>query len=133
MRYSINTNFRNQLIDITDLVIQSVRKSEASCGLVNVFVPHTTAAITINENSDPDVAHDILHWMGDVIPKSNEFKHLEGNSDAHIKATLVGSSISIPFRDASLLLGTWQCVYFCEFDGPRSREVIVTVIEKANL
>ncbi|MGC9323032.1 MAG: secondary thiamine-phosphate synthase enzyme YjbQ [Kosmotogaceae bacterium] len=129
MRYSVKTSLRNQLIDITDLVIQSVTASEASRGLVNVFVPHTTAAITINENSDPDVVHDILHWMVDTIPNSSEFKHLEGNSDAHIKATLVGSSISIPFRDDSLLLGTWQCVYFCEFDGPRNREIIVTVIE----
>jgi len=129
MRYSVKTSLRNQLIDITDLVIQSVKASEASRGLVNVFVPHTTAAITINENSDPDVVHDILHWMVDTIPNSSEFKHLEGNSDAHIKATLVGSSISIPFSDRSLLLGTWQCVYFCEFDGPRNREIIVTVTE----
>ncbi|KUK66268.1 MAG: Secondary thiamine-phosphate synthase enzyme [Mesotoga infera] len=129
MRYSVKTSLRNQLIDITDLVIQSVTASEASRGLVNVFVPHTTAAITINENSDPDVVHDILHWMVDTIPNSSEFKHLEGNSDAHIKATLVGSSISIPFSDRSLLLGTWQCVYFCEFDGPRNREIIVTVTE----
>ncbi|WP_367355651.1 secondary thiamine-phosphate synthase enzyme YjbQ [Mesotoga sp.] len=128
MRYSVKTSLRNQLIDITDLVIQSVTASEASRGLVNVFVPHTTAAITINENSDPDVVHDILHWMVDTIPNSSEFKHLEGNSDAHIKATLVGSSISIPFSDRSLLLGTWQCVYFCEFDGPRNREIIVTVV-----
>ncbi|WP_292597032.1 secondary thiamine-phosphate synthase enzyme YjbQ [Mesotoga sp. UBA6090] len=128
MRYSVKTSLRNQLIDITDLVIQSVTASEASRGLVNVFVPHTTAAITINENSDPDVVHDILHWMVDTIPNSSEFKHLEGNSDAHIKATLVGSSISIPFSDHSLLLGTWQCVYFCEFDGPRNREIIVTVV-----
>ncbi|RAM63884.1 hypothetical protein DS66_10045 [Mesotoga sp. SC_3PWM13N19] len=129
MRYAVKTSLRNQLIDITDFIVESVRESRVSHGIVNVFVPHTTAGVTINENSDPDVVQDILEWMGKSIPKSYRFRHREGNSDAHIKASLVGSSVTIPFRDNSLALGTWQCVYFCEFDGPRSREVIVTIVE----
>ncbi|KUK82393.1 MAG: Secondary thiamine-phosphate synthase enzyme [Mesotoga prima] len=129
MRYAVKTSLRNQLIDITDFIVESVRESRVSHGIVNVFVPHTTAGVTINENSDPDVVQDILEWMGKSILKSDRFRHREGNSDAHIKASLVGSSVTIPFRDNSLALGIWQCVYFCEFDGPRSREVIVTVVE----
>ncbi|MDK2943765.1 MAG: hypothetical protein PWQ24_480 [Mesotoga sp.] len=128
MRYSVKTERKSQFIDITKLVIQSVKESTASYGLVNVFVPHTTAAVTINENSDPDVVRDILFWMDESIPENREFKHIEGNSDAHIKASLVGSSVTVPFRDNSLMLGIWQCIYFCEFDGPRNREVIVTVV-----
>ncbi|MBN2218810.1 MAG: YjbQ family protein [Kosmotogaceae bacterium] len=128
MRYTVKTERKSQFIDITKLVVQSVKESRASYGLVNVFVPHTTAAVTINENSDPDVVRDILFWMDETIPESCEFKHTEGNSDAHVKASLVGSSVTVPFRDNSLMLGIWQCIYFCEFDGPRNREVIVTVV-----
>lgn len=128
MIYTIKSSKRIEFIDITDLVFQSLRESRVSHGVVNVFVPHTTAGVTINENSDPSVVEDIISWLARLVPTSEEFKHLEGNSDAHIKATLVGSSVNIPFSDSELNLGIWQAVYFCEFDGPRKRNVVVSVI-----
>ncbi|HNR79497.1 MAG TPA: secondary thiamine-phosphate synthase enzyme YjbQ [Mesotoga infera] len=128
MIYTIKSSKRIEFIDITDLVFQSLRESRVSHGVVNVFVPHTTAGVTINENSDPSVVEDIISWLARLVPTSEEFKHLEGNSDAHIKATLVGSSVNIPFSDSELNLGVWQAVYFCEFDGPRKRNVVVSVI-----
>lgn len=128
MIYTIKSSKRIEFIDITDLVFQSLRESRVSHGVVNVFVPHTTAGVTINENSDPSVVEDIISWLARLVPTSEEFKHLEGNSDAHIKATLVGSSVNIPFSDSELNLGVWQAVYFCEFDGPRKRNVVISVI-----
>lgn len=128
MIYTIKSSKRIEFIDITDLVFQSLRESRVSHGVVNVFVPHTTAGVTINENSDPSVVEDIISWLARLVPTSEEFKHLEGNSDAHIKATLVGSSVNIPFSDSELNLGIWQAVYFCEFDGPRKRNVVISVI-----
>jgi secondary thiamine-phosphate synthase enzyme len=128
MIYTIKSSKRVEFIDITDLVFQSLRESRVSHGVLNVFVPHTTAGATINENSDPSVVEDIINWLGRLVPTSEEFKHLEGNSDAHIKATLVGSSVNIPFSDSELNLGIWQAVYFCEFDGPRKRNVVISVI-----
>ncbi|MBP7199616.1 MAG: secondary thiamine-phosphate synthase enzyme YjbQ [Mesotoga sp.] len=110
------------------LVHQSLRESRVSHGVVNVFVPHTTAGATVNENSDPNVVEDMINWLGRLVPVSEEFRHFEGNSDAHIKATLVGSSVNIPFSDSELNLGVWQAVYFCEFDGPRKRNVVISVI-----
>ena len=96
-----------------------------------VFCPHTTAAITINENADPDVVHDILLALDEAVPRSDpRFRHAEGNSDAHIKASLVGSSLSVFVSGGHLVLGTWQGIYFCEFDGPRSRKVIVKTISE---
>ena len=128
MIYTIKSSKRIEFIDITDLVFQSLRESRVSHGVVNVFVPHTTAGVTINENSDPSVVEDIISWLARLVPTSEEFKHLDGNSDAHIKATLVGSSVNIPFSDSELNLGVWQAVYFCEFDGPRKRNVVISVI-----
>lgn len=128
MVYTIKSGKRVEFIDITDLVHQSLRESRVSHGVVNVFVPHTTAGATVNENSDPNVVEDMINWLGRLVPVSEEFRHFEGNSDAHIKATLVGSSVNIPFSDSELNLGVWQAVYFCEFDGPRKRNVVVSVI-----
>jgi secondary thiamine-phosphate synthase enzyme len=128
MIYTIKSSKRIEFIDITDLVFQSLRESRVSHGVVNVFVPHTTAGVTINENSDPSVVEDIISWLARLVPTSEEFKHIEGNSDAHIKATLVGSSVNIPFSDSELNLGVLQAVYFCEFDVPRKRNVVVSVI-----
>ena len=116
------------MIDITGRVDAVVREAGVQNGDVVVFCPHTTAAITINENADPDVVHDLLLALDDIVPRSRaEYRHAEGNSDAHCKSSLVGCSEQVLIKDGGLVLGTWQAVYFCEFDGPRSRRVIVQV------
>lgn len=120
---SVNTSQRNELIDITDLVKECVK--DLSEGVVTVFVPHTTAALTINENADPDVKTDILRKLSELIPKNDDYKHSEGNSDSHLKASLFGSSLQVIVKNEQLVLGTWQSIYFCEFDGPRNRKLIV--------
>lgn len=121
--FSIKTNARNELVDITGKVEELV--SDVKEGVVIVFCPHTTAAITINEGADPDVKRDILWKLSKLIPKDEDYEHSEGNSDSHIKSSLVGCSESVIVKDGKLVLGTWQSIYFCEFDGPRNRKVIV--------
>jgi secondary thiamine-phosphate synthase enzyme len=123
----INTPLREVLIDITKEVEEEVKKSGVKEGICVVFVPHTTAGITINENADPTVKEDILSALDKIIPNIS-FKHLEGNSDAHIKASLVGSSVTVLIENGELVLGTWQGIYFCEFDGPRRRKVYIKII-----
>ena len=118
-QFSIKTSRRNEFIDITSQIQEIV--GEVSEGVVKVFVPHTTTGITINENADPDVPRDILKKLESLIPQSDNYSHMEGNSDAHIKASLFGSSVSVIVKDGRLLLGTWQSIFFCEFDGPRTR------------
>lgn len=116
------------MIDITGQVETAVREAGIRNGDVVVFCPHTTAAITINENADPSVVHDILLALDEIVPRSNPgFRHAEGNSDAHCKSSLVGCSTQVLVKDGGLVLGPWQALYFCEFDGPRSRRVIVQV------
>ncbi len=116
--------------DITALVKQAVRESGIEEGLCTVYCPHTTAAITINENADPDVQHDLLFALADAFGDSDraEFRHVEGNSHAHLKSSLAGASETIPIARGSLALGTWQGIYFCEFDGPRPRRFHVQII-----
>ena len=126
----VNTERRNEMIDITARIRKLVEDSQISEGSVEVFVPHTTAAVTINENADPAVRSDILQYLERLIPQKAGFRHAEGNSDAHIKASLVGSSLSVFVSGGHLVLGTWQGIYFCEFDGPRSRKVIVKTISE---
>jgi secondary thiamine-phosphate synthase enzyme len=124
--YTVATRKRNEFIEITDLVRKSLQKSGVSKGWGVVYCPHTTAAITINENADPDVVHDILLFLDRVIPQVQRgFRHGEGNSDSHIKASLIGSSATVLVEDGKLVLGRWQGVFFCEFDGPRQRTVHV--------
>jgi secondary thiamine-phosphate synthase enzyme len=124
----ISTRSRTEMIDITDRVEAAVREAGVRNGSVIVFCPHTTAAVTINENADPDVVHDVLLALDEMVPRSSRgFRHSEGNSDAHCKSSLVGCSEQVLIEDGRLTLGTWQAVYFCEFDGPRSRRVIVQV------
>jgi len=123
----INTPAREAMIDITREVKEEVKKSGIKEGICVVFVPHTTAGITINENADPTVKEDILSALDKIIPHIS-FKHLEGNSDAHIKASLVGSSVTVLIENNEPVLGTWQGIYFCEFDGPRKRKVYVKII-----
>ena len=123
----INTTKRCQMIDITKRLHTILNESDADEGIMTVFIPHTTAGITINENGDPDVRRDILHQLEIISPKSEDFKHFEGNSDAHIKSSLVGCSTQVIIQKGEMQLGTWQSVYLCEFDGPRSRKVWVTI------
>ena len=123
---SVKTGHRVELIDITDQIREAVSAEGLLSGLVVAYVPHTTAGITINENADPDVVHDLLLSLAKLAPAGlSQYRHAEGNSDAHIKASLIGSSVTIIVEDGKLCLGTWQGIYFCEFDGPRSRRLLV--------
>jgi len=126
-RLSIRTHSRSELMDITPLVRDIVHKSKIENGVCYVFVPHTTAGITINENADPSVRQDILMELDKLVPWQGDYTHLEGNAAAHIKASLVGSSETIPVEKGDLVLGTWQGVFFAEFDGPRRREVWIKI------
>jgi len=129
MQFEVRTTTRNQFVEITDHVRQAVAKSGVQSGMCVVYCPHTTAAITINENADPDVVHDMLLYLDRTIPqRQSGFRHGEGNSDSHIKASLVGSSATLIIDDGELVLGRWQGVYFCEFDGPRTRQVMVQIV-----
>ena len=126
--FHVSTRSRNQMIDITSKVQSLVSESGISEGDVIVYCPHTTAAITINENADSSVQHDILLTLEDLFPQRRSgYRHSEGNSDSHCKSSLVGCSEQVLIKNGHLQLGTWQGVYFCEFDGPRSRNVIVQV------
>jgi len=125
--FQVSTRRRAQLADITDSVAAAVGKSGVRDGLCHVFVPHTTAGVTINEGADPDVARDLEAHLSNLVPKEAGFEHAEGNSDSHIKTVLVGPSISAPVRDGKLSLGTWQAIFLCEWDGPRTRTVEVLV------
>ena len=127
---SVNTSSHTQFIDITSKVSEVLQKSGIKDGICTVFTPHTTAGITINENADPDVPRDIIKEMGKVIPLNDGYDHIEGNSAAHIKSSLFGCSETVIIRNGSLMLGTWQSVFFCEFDGPRNRNVWVEIIGK---
>ena len=125
--YPVRTSSRTEMVNIDRLVNEAVRESGVSEGTCVVFVPHTTAAVTINENADPDVRRDVIMELNKVIPFSDGYAHLEGNSAAHIKTSLVGSSETILISGGRLALGTWQSVFFCEFDGPRNRKVWISV------
>jgi secondary thiamine-phosphate synthase enzyme len=116
---TLQTSKRNEFIDITARIQDMVE--EVSEGVITVFSPHTTTAVTINENADPAVPRDILKKLEELIPQRDNFSHMEGNSDAHIKASLFGSSVRVIIKNGQLLLGTWQSIFFCEFDGPRTR------------
>lgn len=122
---TIRTSARCEMIDITELTAEVVRKSGITDGTCHLFIPHTTAAITINENADPDVQRDILNALDRFIPLSGHYRHAEGNAAAHIKASLFGTSQMVFIKDGGLVLGTWQSIFFCEFDGPRTRKVWV--------
>lgn len=123
MRIQVQTSSRTELIDITSAVEDAIREAGIGEGLCLVFVPHTTAAVTINENADPTVKGDILKVLNKIVPWDDNYRHLEGNSAAHAKSTLVGASQLIAVAGGKLQLGTWQGLFFCEFDGPRRRTV----------
>jgi secondary thiamine-phosphate synthase enzyme len=125
----IRTSRRTEWIDITSSVQQAISRSGIRSGLCVLFVPHTTAAVTVNEGADPSVREDILQHLASAAPQRGPYAHREGNADAHIKAALIGSSVSLLVEEGRLVLGTWQSVFFCEFDGPRDRRVLLRVIE----
>jgi len=126
--FDVTTHVRTELLDITDKVKDAVAKSKVGSGMCFVYVPHTTAAVTVNESYDPDVARDITAALSKLVPHRAEYAHSEGNSDAHIKTAMVGSCQPIPVEEGRLALGRWQGIFFCEFDGPRQRRVQVQIM-----
>jgi len=126
---TVRTAKRSEMIDVTDRVAAIVSKLGVKEGMAIVSVPHTTAACTINENADPDVRHDMLRKLEELIPKrEGYYRHNEGNSDSHVKSSLVGTTVTVLIESGELLLGTWQGIYFCEFDGPRDRTMHVKIV-----
>ena len=121
--FSVSTVRRTQFVPITAKISEAISSNGWKDGVVTIFVPHTTAGVTINENADPDVAKDMESFSDELVPRSNRFRHSEGNSDAHIKASFYGLSVQVIVQDGKLWLGIWQGIYFCEFDGPRERKV----------
>jgi secondary thiamine-phosphate synthase enzyme len=126
--FSVSTRSRTEMMNIDNLVRQTIQESGVETGICHVFIPHTTAGVTINENADPNVVRDILMELNKVIPFQDNYSHLEGNAAAHIKSSLVGCSQTIPVEGGQLVLGTWQSIFFCEFDGPRQRKVLIQVV-----
>lgn len=128
-KITIRTKAATEMIDITGQVQEKVTDSGLEEGAVVLFVLHTTAAITVNEGADPSVRSDIIETLNEIVPWDRPYRHAEGNSPAHIKSTMIGPSEMIPFEKGRLRLGRWQSIYFCEFDGPRTRSVLVTVLK----
>jgi len=126
-QFTLSTRARTQFIEITERVQEAVRGSGIRSGVARVFVPHTTAGVTINENADPSVVRDILATLDRLVPQDGSYDHSEGNSPAHVKASLMGFCQTVFVEQGKLLLGTWQGIYLCEFDGPRTRRVVVRV------
>lgn len=126
----VPTDMRAQMVDVTAQVASELVASGVKTGVCYIYVPHTTAGVTINENADPDVVTDILNGLERLVPLKGDYRHVEGNSDAHIKASLMGFTVSVPIIDGRLALGTWQGIYFCEFDGPRRRKMLIGIEEK---
>lgn len=127
--FQIRTETHSQMIDITGRVQEIVAQSGVENGICTVFIPHTTAAVTINENADPDVKYDIMREIAKIVPWEDHYRHMEGNSAAHLKASMIGCSRQIIVDSGRLVLGTWQGIYFTEFDGPRTRKVYVAVTD----
>jgi secondary thiamine-phosphate synthase enzyme len=127
---NLNTSKRNELVDITNNIKEIIKQSKVKEGICIVCCPHTTAAITINESADPDVQRDIIVNLSNIIPENGDYHHSEGNSDSHIKSSLIGASETLIIKDNNLILGTWQNIYFAEFDGPRKRKVTVKIIQE---
>jgi secondary thiamine-phosphate synthase enzyme len=126
--FQVRTTAQSEFIDITRSVQEAIKKTGVGDGICIIFVPHTTAAVTINENADPSVVHDMIMALNKTVPFQEQYRHIEGNSPAHIKASLVGCSQIVFVQSGKLILGTWQGIFFCEFDGPRDRKVYVKVI-----
>ena len=127
-KLSVSTRATTELVNIDRLIMEVIRAGDVRNGICYIYVPHTTAGITINENADPAVREDILNELNKIVPFEDDYRHLEGNAAAHIKACMVGFSQVVPVEQGQLALGTWQSVYLCEFDGPRRREIYVRVV-----
>jgi len=127
--FQVRTSSQSEFIDITRSVQEAVKKTGVADGVCIIFIPHTTAGVTINENADPTVVQDIIMEFNKIVPFKDQYRHMEGNSPAHIKASLVGCSQMVFVESGKLVLGTWQGIFFCEFDGPRSRKVLVKVMK----
>jgi len=125
---NVRTNSRTEMIDITSLVQAAVEERKVKSGICVIFTPHTTAAVTINENADPDVPIDIISALERAFPQNANYRHAEGNSPAHAKSSLVGASELVLIEDGRIVLGVWQSIFFCEFDGPRSRKIFLSII-----
>ncbi len=125
---SVNTTKHTEMVDITEMIQKAVKESGIRDGICTVFIPHTTAAVTINENADPDVVRDFTAEINKIVPWEDGYRHMEGNSAAHLKASMIGFSEQIIVDDGRLVLGTWQGIWFCEFDGPRRRSVYVKLM-----
>jgi secondary thiamine-phosphate synthase enzyme len=125
---TVHTHSRTEFLDLTGQIQTAVQKSGVQEGWCHIFVPHTTAAVTINENADPSVRADIIMVLNKIISDQEAYRHLEGNSPAHIKASLIGSQLTLMVSKGRLVLGTWQGIYFCEFDGPRARKIHLKVV-----
>ena len=125
--FRVKSTKREEFINLDSLIMDFLKKSGVKESVLTIFVPHTTAGVTINENADPTVVKDIIYKLGDLVPYRNNYQHYEGNSDAHIKASIIGHSLSLIISNGKPLLGTWQSVYFCEFDGPRTRKVLMRI------
>ncbi|MDA8088550.1 MAG: secondary thiamine-phosphate synthase enzyme YjbQ [Nitrospiraceae bacterium] len=126
---NVRSRQRNEFIDITGDVEQALKESGVSEGICYIYVPHTTAGVTINEGADPAVARDVINNFSRLVPHDLGYSHREGNADAHIKSSMTGVSLHVPVEDGKLTLGTWQSIYFCEFDGPRHRRCVVKIIQ----
>lgn len=129
VKLSVKTGTRTELVDITPRVGQAVAQSGVESGVVHVYSPHTTCGLTINENADPSVKTDILMVLNQVVPWKADYQHLEGNSPAHVKTTVAGPSLTVFVDGGRMVLGTWQGIFLCEFDGPRTRNVLVKVVQ----
>ena len=128
-KISISTKSRAELLDITSKVEDAVKESKVKSGVCHIFIPHTTAAITINENADPDVRRDILNGLERLVPFSGDYAHTEGNAAAHIRSSIIGTDATVLVEEGRLKLGTWQGIFFCEFDGPRQRNVFIRIVK----
>ena len=127
-KLTVDTSKHTQMLNITDMIQKTVEDSGVRSGLCTVFIPHTTAAVTINENADPDVVRDFTMEINKLVPWEDGYRHMEGNSAAHLKASMIGFSEQIIIEDGRLVLGTWQGIWFCEYDGPRRRSVYVKLM-----
>lgn len=127
-RFDVKTTARMQLIDITSHIKSMLRSENIKSGVIFVYVPHTTCGITINENADPTVKEDIIDALDKLVPEDSNYRHLEGNSDAHIKSSIIGSSVTVFLESGTLVLGTWQGIFLAEFDGPRKRSILLKIV-----
>lgn len=128
VEFTINSKTNIETIDITAKINNFLRNNDSSANVCNIFIPHTTAGVSINENTDPEVMNDFLNKISQLIPVNDQYHHLEGNSPAHIKTVLCGNSLMVPVKENRLLLGTWQGIFLLEFDGPRERKIVLTFL-----